>query len=437
MNRSSEVAAQAQARANTWGFALVFVVVNLHVLRNIASAPYLGVYALTSMWVLNRALVRLRTHQAFTLGLPLAWLAAAGIAFASTLAISGAAVAAYGLARYLFALPILLAFIAYTTQPGDLKRHVRTMCIFFAIGSLSIPLQYLTGPIRFFAAASERAGLERYASIFGSLTALGISAGSYIALTQTLKIRSTVMTVVAISVGGIASLSKAAIANIALGLVSHLVTGGRRTLRLLITLIVVIVVGYAVVRESTLLQESLAASATSFGIEGGTTNYDMSFQSSLIDRLVDKPAANFAVLATLGPSAYLTGGGFGMGSTALVPESASLAEMTHNQFAEFFSIGGALGATITCLTLLTILHRLLRTWRATRSSLHGSIFAALALWVGNSFFANGTAYQPIAASIIFLAMFVAMQREGEDVIGDSDATPEHSAAASGRQLSDA
>ncbi|MGW3546359.1 hypothetical protein ACWDHH_01090 [Janibacter hoylei] len=410
MNRSSDAKARA-SRANAWGFAIVFIVVNLHVLRNVALMPYLAVYAVVSLWVLNRAIARLARTPQVSLGLPTAWIAAAGIAFASTLAISGAGTALYGLSRYLFALPVLLAFIAYTDSPRDLLTHIRTMCVFFAVGALTVPLQYLTGPITFFADSSERAGLERYASVFGSLTALGIAAGSYIALAQALRPRSTVLSIVAIGVGGIASLSKAAIVNIALGLASHLVLGGRQVLRMIVTLAVVLSVGYLVVQESAILQESLSASATSFGVEGGSENYDMSFQSSLYDRLVTRPAENWAVLATMGSSlVYVTGGGFGMASTALVSPAASLAGMTHNQFAEFFSVAGLVGGSIATLTVAVIVVRLVR---ARRTPLRGAVLGAMTLWVANAFFANGIAYQPITASVLFLAMFVASQRDGD------------------------
>lgn len=408
MPPSPEAEKTENSRANAFGFAIVFIVVNLHVLRNVVPVPYLALYALITLWVLNRALVRFTRGPTARLGLPLAWIATAGIGFVSTLAISGGSTAAYGLVRYLFAFPVLLAFFAYTQSRRDLKNHIRTMCAFFAVGALSVPMQYLTGPVTFFAAASERAGLDRYASLFGSLTALGVAAGSYIALSQALRPRATILSVLAISFGGIVSLSKAAIANIALGLLSHLALGGRRVVRLTLTLGLVIGVGYFIVQESQILQESLAASATSFGVAGGAENYDMSFQSSIFDRLTTKPAQNWAVLATLGsPLVYLTGGGFGMASTALVPSGASLAGMTHNQFAEFYSVAGIVGGTFATLAIATIAIRLIRAWSISKDSLNGAVLVAFVLWIANSFFANGTAYQPIASSILFLAMYVA------------------------------
>lgn len=411
MPPSSERDLRAEGRANSWGFAVVFIVVNLHVLRNVASAPYLALYAVVTLWVLNRAIAQISRSNNVRLGLPSAWVLTALIAFLSSIAISGLPAATYGLVRYLFAFPIFLAFVAYTTTDKDLANHLRTMCYFFTFGSLTVPLQYFTGPITFFADASERAGIERFASIFGSLTALGVAAGSYIALTQALRSRAMISAVLAISVGGIASLSKAAIANIALGLGSFVAIGGKQFARVLTTLVVIVCATYFTVQESSILQDSLAASATSFGVEGGTQNYDQSFQGSLSDRLITRPAENFAVLATLGsPLVYLTGGGFGMASTALVPSSASLADMTHNQFAEFVSIGGFVGGGIACTVVAVILFRLLRDWRMGRDSVKGAVLAAFAIWIANSFFANGTAYQPITASIVFAAMFLAAQR---------------------------
>lgn len=407
----SEAGPTPSSRSNTWGFAFVFVIVNLHVLRNVAAAPYLAVYALVSLWALNRAIVQINRRRDLSLGMPAIWVITAAIGFLSAVAISGMTAATYGLVRYLFAIPVFFAFVAYTESRHDLLSHIRTMCAFFALGALTVPLQYVTGPITFFAAASERAGLERFASLFGSLTALGIAAGSYIALSQALRPRATILGTLAISIGGVASLSKAAIANIALGLAAQLAVGGRQVLRLVVTLAITVAGGYFLVQQSPLLQESLAASATSFGVEGGSQNFDMSFQSSLYDRLVTRPAENWAVLATLNSSlVYLLGGGFGMASTALVPANASLAPMTHNQFAEFYSVFGLIGGTLATLVVATIGVRLVRNWRIGQDPMSGSILAAFALWVANSFFANGTAYQPVTASVLFLAMYVAALR---------------------------
>lgn len=412
----SETGPTPTSRSNAWGFALVFVIVNLHVLRNVAAAPYLAVYALVTLWVLNRAIVKVNRRQGLSLGLPATWVITATIGFLSAIAISGIGAATYGLVRYLFAIPILLGLIAYTESRHDLVNHIRTMCAFFAIGALTVPLQYITGPITFFAAASERAGLERFASVFGSLTALGVAAGSYIALSQALRPRITILSTLAISIGGVASLSKAAIANILLGLASLLAVGGRQVLRLVTTLAIVIAAGYFAVEQSSLLQESLAASATSFGVEGGAQNFDMSFQSSIYDRLITRPSENWAVLATLNSSlVYLIGGGFGMASTALVPANASLAPMTHNQFAEFYSMFGVIGGTLATATVALIMVRLIREWRSEHDPITGAVLAAFILWAANSLFANGTAYQPITASVLFLAMFVATAHETREV----------------------
>lgn len=103
-----------------------------------------------------------------------------------------------------------------------------------------------------------------------------------------------------------------------------------------------------------------------------------------------------------------------MASTALVPPSASLADMTHNQFAEFVSIGGLLGGAFAVAVVAIVFMRLLKYWRLGRDPATGAVLAAFVIWIANSFFANGTAYQPINASILFIAMFLAARRTSNE-----------------------
>ncbi|MCA0180555.1 MAG: hypothetical protein LCH77_13415 [Actinobacteria bacterium] len=392
--------------SNRLAFGLVFVVVNLHILRNLAALPYLTVYAITVAWVLTRLIGK---KPIVKMNVPTLWVLLSIFGFMTTAVISGSFAGAFGLVRFLFAFPIFLALAAFSETLDDVQDHMRTMVMVFAIGCLSVPLQFVTGPIAFFAADAERAGIDRYASVFGSLTSLGVAAGSYIALSHGLPGRTRILSTLSISIGGIASLSKAAIANIALGLLTGPLSGRKRLGRATFGLIFSVMLLVAAVWQSESLSRSLRATAISFGVDSGVKTNDLSFTASAIDRLTRLPMENWAGLEALGsPLAYLTGGGFGMASTALVPAEASLAPMAHNQFAEFVSVFGVVGGGAFVGICILLGLRLLRRWRNEPYPFSGPAFFAFAMWTTNSFFANGTAYQPSMASVLFFCMFVAI-----------------------------
>lgn len=145
-------------RWNTLRFALVFVVVNLHTLRRASEIGYMAIFALVSSLAIYD-FIQSRPRTRFDgLGYMATWLAVSVYGLAVSVAVIGPAGAFFGLSRFLFAVPVLFAFVAYTDSRKDFARHIEVMCGFVALAALTVPLQMAVGPIAWFAEASERGG---------------------------------------------------------------------------------------------------------------------------------------------------------------------------------------------------------------------------------------------------------------------------------------
>jgi len=397
--------------SNGLKFAIVAVVVNLHTLRNLSFATYIAIYAVVSGVLVADFLIRMaKDERRLGWGPFVAWLAASLLGALISLGTISASGALTGLSRFLFAMPIFMALYLYTDDLEQLRGHVKTLVVFFALASLTLPMQIVTGPISWFAGATERGGLERYASLVGSLTSIGVVVGSYLLLTHALTPRSRPWWMILIAVSAAMSLSKAAIANVAIAFGVLLVMNRRHLSRIVFGLGLVAVLGLAIYSLSTVVQDRVDAVLVSFGIQNSAIeNFDVSAEESVMDRLLTLPAANLEVLKTFGtPLIYVFGAGFGMANTALVPEEDSLAQMAHNQYVEVFSVFGIVGAALIFGAMLTMLVRLVRLHRRIRSDVTSAVLWAYVLILVNSVTANGTLYQPAAASILYLGMYCAV-----------------------------
>lgn len=135
-----------------------------------------------------------------------------------------------GISRVVFVLPMYMAVLASPKDDESLRRWLALAAIVTFFAALSIPYQFMFGGVSWFAEESERAGVVRYASLFGSLTTFGVVCGLGI-LAAAASIRNRLWLVICISgiiVGAALSLQKAAIVNAILCLICVPTLAGKR-----------------------------------------------------------------------------------------------------------------------------------------------------------------------------------------------------------------
>jgi len=129
-----------------------------------------------------------------------------------------------GISRYFYVLIITLLVFIIVKNENTVNNilHLYVLCI--AIGSLSLPLQLFTGPISWFTIPTIRGGLQRYSSLFGNVSAMGIVGGTGLVAALLLNynnkyIKRIILLSILIGMG--MSLQRAGIANIILAIMVY------------------------------------------------------------------------------------------------------------------------------------------------------------------------------------------------------------------------
>lgn len=392
-------------------FAVVFVVVNLHTLRRFSEALYLVVYAAVAAMAVNDSLRGARKGRLTesTSGI-IIWVGVAAVGLATSLVIISTGAAVTGMARFLFASPVFFAFLAYTPSAAVLRQHISFMVSFFAIASLSIPLQLVTGPIDWFADASTRGGLDRFGTLLGSMLSVAGSFASYLILTQVKSPRSRWLWIAIMIVTALMSLSKVVIGGVAMGMIGLAILNRRHLTRFALGSITAGGIVLGVVANVPPAYESFRVVLAGYGIVIGDVKvYDATVTESALDRLTQLPLENFGALAQFDtPLVYVTGAGYGMGGRALVPGLDPIAPQAHNQYGEILTVFGPVGAILLISVLVGAGQRLWRRFRASDDEVYLMTLLALGVVAVSSTFANGGFYHPASSSLIYLALFTAV-----------------------------
>jgi hypothetical protein len=289
------------------------------------------------------------------------------------------------------ALSILL--LADVTEEALRKLSLVYVAI-VALAALSMFWQVVNGPIEWFAEASERAGVARYASLLGSLTVFGTAAPIALLAAAMYVRRPMAFVGVAtlIFAGGVMSLQKSAIAGFVVmtPFVLLLLERGTRiklgfALGALVLLVLALVptelLDYAVVGWQYF---------ASAGTGGGT---DVGLGQSMVERLTELPRE---VIEYHGAGKMLLGVGLqGGGGVFGFPELP----MPHNGIVDYLAIGGlpylAYGLLLLGMTFVSAA-RIVR-WRAhVEEGWRVAVFVTgiVALYVANLPFASGLGFHP-------------------------------------------
>ena len=327
------------SRSFSFATTFVLIVVQLHLLRNITSAYY-ALYLIsfiTAFWsVLHRwkFLSRVEKKSIFYV------LAIFFVPIGSL--VPGVIAGKYenleeitvGVSRIIFSLPMYLVILSSPSDKKSINRLLATVALITLIAALSVPYQFLFGAVSWFAEGSERAGIDRFASLFGSLTALGGVVG-YGVLAAILSIGSNFLGAFVVSgivLGALLSLQKAAIANIVLCFLFLPFIKKFSKKSIFVSLICFMglfgLAGAFFWNEIGSFLDTVRISSDS------DFSGDFSFTESILQRLVELPmiAIDFhgvwSLLLGMGPI-----GGSGAFGYVDIP-------MSHNGFVDLFLVGG-------------------------------------------------------------------------------------------------
>ena len=385
---------------------LTVVISQLHLLRNLTSlyvVAYFGCFAMTMIVAaLTMRSVDRGSRYLFKLVAMLFLLPCLAIipGFVSGEAYTASSLAV-GLGRLLFALPIFVVVMLMPTTESSIRAVMVTAGVLTIIAALSIPYQFIAGPVVWFADSSERAGLIRFASLFGSITTLGIVCGMGIVVCA-YSFRSATwisLALLCIALGSVLSLSKASLVNVASAFVV-LPFVRRTTRREVLVFLVFLVIGLNVV--AALFGNELLSFWSSFRLTDVSNSNlidDVSFSESLVDRLTALPLlainfhGSFSVLLGVGPI-----GGAGTFGFADVPS-------VHNGIVELMLVGGlplVFWYLWVNMRLVTASIEMTKVPGGREAGLL-ALFIFTSLFV-NSVFSSGMMYNPIGALFFAIAL---------------------------------
>lgn len=418
----------ADERLDSLKFTLVFAALTLNSLAKLSPPLYaalLGGALLLLGLDLARRPFRLGRSQAIGMALVAAYLVFAGIAFLHALNTISLAGALVGLGRFLFAIPLLAAALVYIRSVGTLKRSLVGIAVVVAVGNLSIPYQLAFGEIEWLGSDYVRGGFDRYASLLGNVTAIGIAAGFYFSILLLLMKKGLWRTLLllAIVLTALASLSKAALFNLiipvvviaGMGLLPPFRTFRRVPVRAIAGFGVLTLTIIGIAATVPAIQGRVLVNLASFGLADESKLDDVTIATSFQERLLKHPSEVYRRLTILrGEAGLLTGAGFGMSSTALVPQPDELSIMAHNQFVEFVALSGILYLFVFLAIMIAVFVRLgslcVQCWREGQDEarrVHVTLLVVYACYAANLPFANGLVYQPMQAAVFWI--FCAIQ----------------------------
>jgi hypothetical protein len=213
--------------------AIYFTVLVLlfHITRNISTPMYIGVLFLSYAWLYHTYIYGNMTIK-YNLNIkfrPVALLFILSLIWLPFISLLNMNMSDYlaSLPRYLVTLPFIFFCFLYQQYRYELAKHIlRLFCIVMTIAGLSIPFQIMFGRIYFLAETQMREGYERYASLAGSLTALGSLGGISLAIllftnNELFSKKQKIMLVVTTVLCMLMTLQKAAVVNIIICLVFY------------------------------------------------------------------------------------------------------------------------------------------------------------------------------------------------------------------------
>jgi hypothetical protein len=277
------------------------------------------------------------------------------------------------------------------------ERQLKTISAIFLgvvlLAALSIFYQVLNGPIEWFADASERAGVQRYSSLLGSLTTFGAAAPIALLVAARYVQRTAFFCVVAaiLLVAALMSLQKAALGGLAVALPFVVILLRRRTF-LLGALGLIALLSVASMLLPTGLADYIEVGWRYF-TDSDFSTQDVSFSESAISRLTEYPAG---LVERHGIGSLGLGVGLRGGSGIFGYEEEPMA---HNAIMDYLAIGGIVFLTYACWLTARMIFTILALPRLVRYGVLYERDATFVAGLGLLYFVNlpfssGVEYHP-------------------------------------------
>ncbi len=249
---------------------------------------------------------------------------------------------AIGMSRFFYVIPISMIFYDTVKTEKFVSKLLFIYVFCSAIACATVPLQaFITGPINWFSPYSFRAGIIRYSSLLGNVSAMGIAGGLSFLVAILLPYRSkvlkfTICSVILISL--FMSLQRAAVVNIILSFVFYFLFNDIKLKSKLFGLVfsLFIISGSVLLllkfENTKVLTSFFLGSLGIAGAENQIVDYDP-ITSQIQYRVIGNTLSHFDYLK-------LTGFVFGIGYKGLGGVLAQPSIYAHNDFVNLFAVGG-------------------------------------------------------------------------------------------------
>lgn len=310
-----------------------------------------------------------------------------------------------GILRLGFIIPAVLC-ISYTQTNRAFDAFCLLWLGFVILAALSLPLQFVVGPISWFSESFERVGVERFGSLAGSLTTFGniVGTAAFIAAMRVRKIHHLIFIISLLMLAAVLSLQKAAVASLGIAFLSILVARRFKFLHsiMFITSITFIVLLAFYVSD----YQTRGTILLLFGNFSGSVDVSQASDVSIIqgasDRIFELPEVAFLFY---GSDAVFAGIGVFGGSGSLGYPSLP---HTHNLVGELILLFGLVpGALVVIFVLVNIVRSLfiilnLRKKYDVRSVIAAGILINITI---PTIFSGALLYHPVGGTIFWVAIF--------------------------------
>ncbi len=398
-------------------FALLFVSLNFHILRNISGLylflPAVLYFLAFLLQLLSKSENKTKINNIILLPLlfSLVYIIVLSLIYAlSGLFYNNITEVLIGASRLLLIPMIAFLVSKMLWTRSRIEKILLIFSVIAAFGSLTLPYQYINGEITWFAESSSRAGFARYSSLFGNLTAIGIVAAIGVITTLFLeKINTLIKSILlTIFIAGLAlSLQKSAVANLILAIGLSLFFADReqraRIIKASVAVIIIIILGLSLLPD---IRNIAYATIQNFGFYSDklVTRDDDTLGESMLRRTTELP--HHAISSYGYEYLFLGVGVIGSAGALGFPKAPN----THNSLTDSILTGGILNLIIMFWLLYIMGREIVRPAPLNpvlSKNQYACVQAIYFLVVINLPFTSGILFQPNTALLFYFFLGLA------------------------------